>query len=167
MPPRIVVMGVSGCGKSTLAEALSKRLGFSMIEGDALHPAENIAAMQSGRPLTDEMRGPWLAAIAAAMEKALQTGPGAVASCSALKRSYRDILSQHGPVAFVHLDLPLAAARHRMADRPGHFMNAALAESQAATLEPLAPGETGIALDAMLGPELLTDAAAGWLQQHD
>lgn len=167
MAPRIVVMGVSGCGKSTLAGALSKRLGFSMIEGDALHPAGNIAAMQAGQPLTDEMRGPWLAAIADAMERALQTSPGVVASCSALKRSYRDVLSRHGPVVFVHLDLPLSAARQRMADRPGHFMNPALAQSQATTLEPLAADETGISLDATLAPDVLTDRAAEWLEKHD
>ncbi|MFV0410939.1 MAG: gluconokinase [Paracoccus sp. (in: a-proteobacteria)] len=156
-PRRIVVMGVSGCGKSTLARALAERLGYAMIEGGDLHPPENLAAMAAGHPLDDAMRAPWLDRIANRMEVALQESAGSIAACSALKRAYRNRLAQHGPVYFLHLALPLDAARSRMTGRQDHFMPPALAASQAALLEPLAPGEPGRTLGATRSPRQLLD----------
>ncbi len=100
----IIVAGVSGCGKSTVAKALAETCGYPFLEGDEYHPAENVAAMAAGRPLTDEMRWPWLRRLASsAVEKANGAG-GAVVSCSALKRAYRDLLrEQTGGCRFVLL----------------------------------------------------------------
>lgn len=145
-------MGVSGCGKSTLGQELSQRLGFGFLEGDGFHPPANIEAMAAGRPLDDAMRAPWLAALAEALHGAPS---GVVASCSALRRSYRDALQSGGPVVFVHLAIALPEARARMEARPSHFMNPALAESQQQSLEPLEADETGFTLDATAAPAAL------------
>ena len=100
----IVVMGVSGCGKSTVGQDLAKRLGWPMVEGDDLHSTENKTKMASGTPLTDEDRGPWLESI----RDWIDTAPShAIVTCSALKRSYRDILrTARGRVRFLHLMAP-------------------------------------------------------------
>lgn len=131
---RIVVMGVSGCGKTTVGLALAERLGASFVEGDQLHPQANVAKMAAGIPLTDADRWPWLDAVGAA----LAGDAPVVASCSALKRSYRDRLrTQAGtPLNFLHLAGDRAALAQRMAERPGHYMPVSLLDSQLATLEP-------------------------------
>ncbi|MCD2173410.1 gluconokinase [Rhizobium sp. C4] len=143
---RIVVMGVSGCGKSSLGEALAHRLGLPFIEGDALHPAENVAKMASGAPLTDEDRWPWLARVGEAL--AAPDG-GAVVSCSSLKRVYRDVLRREAGegVIFVHLHGSRELLLSRMQRRPGHFMPASLLDSQLATLETPGPDENAIPVD--------------------
>lgn len=79
-------MGVSGSGKTTLGGALAAELGLPFIEGDGLHPPANVAKMSAGTPLTDDDRWPWLDLIG----NALANVPGVVASCSALRRIYRD-----------------------------------------------------------------------------
>ncbi len=148
MPVAIVVMGVSGCGKSTLGEALAARLGTPFIEGDALHPAANIAKMAAGIPLDDTDRRPFLEAVADALQAA---GPGAVAACSALKRAYRDLLrSRAGCVTFVlpTMDRALLAARINI--RQNHFMPATLLDTQLTTLEPPTPDERAICIDGSL-----------------
>ena len=137
----VVVMGVSGSGKTTLAERLAAHLGARFIEGDSFHPAANIARMAAGRPLTDAMRRPWLVAVgrAAAAERA--GGRDVVVTCSALKRSYRDLLrAEAGPLTFLFLDGPAEVIAGRLARRQGHYMPASLLASQIATLE--RPGES-------------------------
>jgi gluconokinase len=86
-PQLVVVMGVSGCGKTTVARAVADRLGLPFQEGDALHPPANVAKMAGGRPLTDEDRAPWLAAVAAWLAARRSAGTGGVITCSALKRA--------------------------------------------------------------------------------
>ncbi len=143
---RIVVMGVSGCGKSSMGEALAHRLGLPFIEGDALHPSENVAKMAGGTPLTDEDRWPWLARVGQAL--AAPQG-GAIASCSSLKRVYRDVLRREAgdDVIFVHLHGSRELLLSRMQHRPGHFMPASLLDSQLATLEAPGPDENAIPVD--------------------
>jgi len=149
--PIVVVMGVSGSGKSTVGRALAAELGWPFAEGDDFHPPANVARMRAGQPLTDEQRAPWLAAIAAWTRD--QHG-GAVVACSALRRSYRDVLRGGGvDVRFVMLNVEPAVLAQRMAHRPEHFMPASLLASQLDTLEPLAPDEDGITLDAAGRPE--------------
>jgi gluconokinase len=153
-----VVMGVSGSGKSTVAAALAKRLGWQWQEGDDLHPFANVAKMAAGQPLTDDDRRPWLAAVSAWIADRRAAGESGVITCSALKRSYRDVLrasqsaegaegADGADIVFVYLagDRDLFAAR--LSGRHGHFMPPALLESQLATLEPPAPDERAITVD--------------------
>ena len=145
-PPLVVVMGESGSGKTTVGAALAQRLRVPFADADDFHPKANIDKMSAGIPLTDDDRGPWLATIAAWLGEHAESG--GVASCSALKRAYRDVLAAAAPhVFFVHLHGNPDVIAARVAGRPGHFMPTALVESQFATLEPLEPGERGAVLD--------------------
>jgi carbohydrate kinase (thermoresistant glucokinase family) len=129
-------MGVSGCGKSTVAEVLEQRLRWPFLEGDSLHPAANIAKMESGQPLTDEDRWPWLRRIATWIEERLDAGESGIVTCSALKRSYRDVLDRRGSgVFFVYLAGERATLEERMKARTGHFMPSSMLDSQLQTLE--------------------------------
>lgn len=152
----LVVMGVSGTGKSTVGALLAARLGRPLIEGDDLHPPENKAKMHAGLPLTDEDRGPWLRAVRDAMDAA---GRPTVVACSALRRSYRDILrTADGRVRFLHLVAKPEDLAARMAARTHHFMPPSLLASQLATLEPLQPDEDGLTLELGPTPEATTSA---------
>ena len=136
---RIIVMGVSGSGKSTLAEGLSKALSLPMKDGDEFHLPESIAKMSAGIALQDADRWPWLDRIASYLadnQQGPQGGAGAIVSCSALKRIYRDrIRQQAGPVVFLFLDGSPELIRQRMQERKGHYMQAGLLDSQLQTLE--------------------------------
>ncbi|MBR0650589.1 gluconokinase [Roseomonas terrae] len=133
----IVVMGVSGSGKSTVGGCLARDLGWMFEDGDAFHPAANVAKMSAGTPLTDDDRWPWLRAIAARIDVARGTVAPVVIGCSALKRAYRDVLRDgHGDVRFLHLAGSMDLITARQAARVGHFMPASLVASQFATLEP-------------------------------
>jgi carbohydrate kinase (thermoresistant glucokinase family) len=150
-------MGVSGSGKSTVGELVAERLGVPFVDGDALHPAANVAKMASGVPLTDDDRIPWLRAVGRALA---DTSPeGAVVACSALRHAYRDLIRSEAPDAlFAELDGDRALLAARMAARPGHFMPVSLLDSQLATLEPLRPGEDGLRLDVARPPAELAEA---------
>jgi len=156
-------MGVAGCGKSVVGERLAERLGARFIEGDRLHPPENIARMARGQPLSDADREGWLDAIGAALAAAKSESRAAVAACSALKRRYRDRLRSWRPeLRFVYLDIDRATAAARVAARQGHFMPASLVDSQFADLQPPERDEQAIALDARQPVEtLVAEAAAG------
>ncbi len=148
-------MGVSGSGKSTVGAALAARLGVPFVDADNLHPPANIAKMTSGQPLDDDDRYPWLEKVG---EWLADHRDGAVASCSALKRKYRDQLRAHCPgVEFVHLSGSAALIGGRLAARSGHFMPAALLRSQLDTLEPLGSDEAGITVDAGGDVEAIVD----------
>ncbi len=127
-------MGVSGSGKSTLASALAQVLAFPFIEGDDLHPQSNIVKMQAGQPLNDADRLPWLQAVAAALSNQSE---GVMASCSALKKSYRDLLREQTgePLYFICLTCDPDIIAARMQGRHGHFMPASLLASQLASFE--------------------------------
>lgn len=156
---RVVVMGVAGCGKSQLGAALAKAARAEFVEGDALHPPENIAKMAAGRALTDADRAPWLAACGAA----LAAHPRAVLACSALRIGYRDALRAAVPVLrFLYLAVPEPVLAARLAARQGHFMPPALLASQLATLEVPGP-EEAITLDGTLTPEAVLRAALAHL----
>ena len=132
----ILLMGVSGCGKTTVGQRLADRLGCSYQEGDALHPPENVAKMAGSTPLTDADRMPWLAAVASWIDARRAAGERGVVSCSALKRSYRQLLIGDRPdVRLVYLRGSREQLAARLAGRTGHFMPAGLLTSQLATLE--------------------------------
>ena len=137
-----VLMGVSGCGKSSVRRALSILCDMTFIDGDDLHPAANIAKMASGQPLTDADRAPWLGVVG---ETLAQTPGPVVIGCSALNRTYRDIIRTRvpEPVRFVHLDAAERVLAARLKARAGHFMPPALLQSQFEALEGLAAGELG------------------------
>ncbi len=157
----IVVMGVSGCGKSTIGSALAGALGRPFVEGDALHPPENVARMAAGVPLTDADRAGWLDALAARLAEARSSGQPVVMSCSALKRSYRDRLRAAEPaLQLLHLQGAAAELERRLQQRSGHYMPASLLPSQLATLEPTQADEDALVLDIALPPELIVQAAA-------
>jgi gluconokinase len=142
----VVVMGVSGSGKTTLGMALAERLGWTYVEADDQHPPENIAKMAAGIPLTDEDRVPFLTNVADKL--AAGKDEGVIATCSALKRSYRDLIRDRaGPVAFVMQVLTPEALRARMKHREGHFMPASLLDSQFASLELPGADENAIFVD--------------------
>ena len=164
----VVVMGVAGCGKSVVGSALAEALGCRFIEGDKLHPPENVARMAGGQPLTDAHREGWLGAVGAQLSEAARAGTGGVAACSALKRAYRDRLRRFCPgLVFVHLAIDKEAARARVGRRKGHFMPATLVDSQFATLEPPMADETALTLDGTRPVAELVAEAAAFLKARD
>lgn len=148
IPLHVVVMGVAGCGKSAVGERIAEQLGLPLVEGDGFHPVANIAKMQQGVALDDDDRSGWLARLAAELAK---RPLGAVLTCSALKRAYRERLRLGAPgLRFVHLALSETDALERVAGRAGHFYPPSLVASQFAALEDPA-GEAGVVVvDALL-----------------
>jgi ribose 5-phosphate isomerase A len=148
-PPILVVMGVSGSGKSTIAEELSARLGWPFEEGDSLHPEANIAKMHAGIPLTDADRLPWLERVAAWIDGQRSTRQPGIITCSALKRTYRQIIIGDRPeVRLVYLRGGRDLIAEHLAGRHGHFMPPALLRSQIDTLEEPDPSEDPLTVDA-------------------
>lgn len=162
----IVAMGVSGCGKSTTGQALADHFGWPFIEGDAFHPAANVAKMRAGTPLGDDDRAPWLRALADEIARNEALGQSSIMGCSALKRAYRDILRTGAPrVRFLHVHGSRELLMQRLNARSGHFFPPKLLDSQLATLEPLAPDEDGVVVDMALAVQNQVHAALDWLQR--
>ncbi|WDQ98910.1 gluconokinase [Devosia sp. J2-20] len=137
-PARIIIaMGVSSSGKSTVGQSIARRLHVPFLDGDGYHPDANVEKMRAGTPLTDEDRWPWLERLALALHEAADRKDAAVGACSALKRSYRDFLTQKAgePILFVYLDGSRDVIGERMARRSHEYMPTSLLDSQFATLE--------------------------------
>jgi gluconokinase len=142
-------MGVAGAGKTTVAQLLAERLGCQFLEGDDFHPAANVEKMRRGQPLSDADRLPWLQQIAASIDTLQAQGRCGVITCSALKQHYREILiGSRRNVKLVYLAGSMDLIRGRLAARQGHFMPAALLESQFAALEAPGADEHPIIADA-------------------
>jgi gluconokinase len=155
-PVVLVFMGVSGCGKTTVAAILAGRLGWPFEEGDAMHPQSNIEKMAAGHPLTDEDRSPWLEKVARWVEERLAAGENGLITCSALKRSYRDVINRRGSgVVFVYLAGSKETIAARLAVRHGHFMPSSLLDSQFADLEEPTSDEPAIRVDIGPPPEVI------------
>ncbi|MFN0192625.1 MAG: gluconokinase [Aestuariivirga sp.] len=159
-----IVMGVSSCGKTSVGEALAAVLGADFTEGDRLHPKSNVEKMSAGIALTDEDRWPWLALVG----QALQGDTGRIASCSALKRAYRQhIAAKAGrPVAFVFLDGSRELLEQRIAVRKNHFMPPSLLASQLATLERPGSDEWAMTFDIARPIDDIVAQAGAWLLQQ-
>ncbi len=149
-------MGVSGCGKSTVAGVLAGRLGWDFGEGDDLHPPANVAKMAAGHPLTDDDRWPWLERVAQWIREHTDAGRPGIITCSALKRSYRDIL-RGDHVVFVYLHGTREQIAKRLAARHGHYMPPELLDSQFATLEVPGDDEHALAINIGPPPDVLAD----------
>lgn len=163
--PPLIVMGVSGCGKSTVGSMLSARLGAQFKDGDDLHPAANKIKMGAGIPLSDEDRKPWLEEIGRTLRRLQDAGTPLIIACSALKRSYRDLLRHHTPdVVFVHLNGDRETLLARMNARENHFMPSSLLDSQLSALEPLDVDEKHVKADIRLAPEVLVEDICERLQ---
>lgn len=162
--PPIVVMGVQGSGKSTLGALLAARLGVRFVDGDDLHSEQNKQLMAAGTPLTDGNRLPWLHAVGEELARGAATG--VVVACSALKRSYRDLLRGHAPDLFVlhpYGERDLVAAR--ISAREHEYMPPSLLVSQYNTLEFLARDESGLTVDIALPPDVIIDRVWGHLTE--
>jgi gluconokinase len=155
----VLVMGVSGSGKSTIGTLLARRLGWPFLDADDVHPAANIAKMTAGIPLTDADRQPWLRTVAAWLARGQGEGEPGVVACSALKRSYRDLLRRAAPgLRVVYLASDPELLRQRMAHRRGHFFPLALLDTQLRDLEVPGPDEDPIVADAADPPEKIVDS---------
>lgn len=153
-PQFVIVMGVSGSGKTTVAKALADTMTWTYVEGDELHPQANVEKMRAGIPLTDEDRWPWLRKIGEWIDEHEHQAKSAVITCSALKRSYRDLLREGRPgVVFCHVDVSREELERRLAERKGHYMPASLLQSQLDTLEPLQKDEPGVVVESVGGEE--------------
>ncbi len=161
----VVIMGVAGCGKSSFAAALSQAMGWQLIEGDEFHPAENVNKMRAGIALTDEDRAGWLDVLAGEL---VQRGPHAVLTCSALKKAYRDRLRKSVPgLRFVHLDLTREQSMARVTQRPGHYFQPALVDSQFAALEKPVDESGVLTADATQSIETIQAQVCAWLQTKE
>jgi gluconokinase len=155
----VVIMGAAGAGKTTIGRALATQLGWSFVDGDDLHPQENVRKMHAGIGLTDADRAPWLAALHAVIAQAIDRREGVVLACSALKRRYREILrGDCRNVRFVHLRAPEPELLRRLTTRREHFAGPNLIGSQLATLEePALDERQAIIVDATAPPARILD----------
>lgn len=144
-------MGVAGSGKTTLGSLLARRLGYAFHEGDEYHSPASIEKMASGIPLEDADRWPWLERIRSAMRERCGRGEGAVFACSALRQSYRRFLRDGvDGIRFVYLKADPGTLRARLESREGHYMSAAMLDSQ---LESLEEPDDAIEVDVRDTPE--------------
>jgi gluconokinase len=150
----VIIMGAAGAGKSTIGAALGADLGWPFIDADDFHTPANVEQMRQGIGLTDDDRGPWLARVRQAMLDRCAMGQPAVVACSALKRSYRQILTEGvTDPRFVHLRADEVLLRNRLSTRRGHFAGPALASTQLHDLE--TPETEAVIVDAALPPQEL------------
>lgn len=160
----MVIMGVSGSGKTVLGQSLGKRLGIPFIDADDLHPASNKALMVAGIPLTDADRVPWLNVVAATIAKGVSENQPGVVACSALKRTYRDLLRTLVPdLLLIYIDGAAEVIARRLEDREHEYMPASLLASQIATLEQPEADEAYIRVPAELTVEESADLILGTL----
>ena len=153
----IVIFGVSGAGKTTVGKTLAEQLGWRFLEADDFHSAANIEKMRNGHPLTDEDRWPWLDCLRKQIEQLLSVGENGVLACSALKRAYRNRLRVSDEVTFVFLRGDYALVEKQLRSRHGHFMNAALLQSQFDDLEEPQSDENVLTIELGRTPEEIVE----------
>jgi gluconokinase len=161
-------MGVSATGKTEAGKLMAEELGFEFIEGDEQHPQSNIDKMSAGIPLTDEDRMPWLRTLADLIAERDAAGVSTILTCSALRKSYRDMLrsATTGEIFFVHLHAPFDVLLGRMSHRSKHFMPTSLLQSQFDTLEPLEDDEVGAVVDVSPPVDVVVAEAVGAVRKR-
>jgi gluconokinase len=160
----VVLMGVSGSGKTTVGKLLATVLGAEFAEGDKYHPPQNVEKMRLGIPLDDVDRWPWLEILSAEIDRWLAAKKTVILACSALKRSYREVLAKGRPeVRFVYLKGEQALLRVRLDGRRGHYMPASLLASQIAALE---PPTDAITVDIAGSPQTIVAEIRRYLDQR-
>ncbi|WP_033069186.1 gluconokinase [Thalassospira australica] len=163
----VVVMGVSGSGKTEVARRLASKTDNICLDADDHHPKANVERMSRGVALNDEMRWPWLEAVAKAAQQVGQTDKTVFIACSALKRSYRDLLREKlGQLSFVFLEGTRDVIQTRLESRVGHFMPSALLDSQLADLEPPGPDENCVTVFIDAPIETVVSMAVTRLENH-
>lgn len=163
----IVVMGVSGCGKSSVAQHLAKHFEYEFVEADDFHPQENLDHMASGKPLTDEMRAPWIQLLQAHLKQAAKAKRSCVMSFSGLRRLHRaKIRDLPFDALFIHLEACKQLISDRINSRAGHFMPASLLDSQYQALEPANKKEKLISINVEQSLEDVHKAAISAAAQH-
>lgn len=154
----IIIMGPTASGKTTVGRLLATRLGRPFYDADDFHSSSNVAKMRAGIPLDDSDRWPWLDVLHELLRQKSASGEAVVLACSALKHSYRERLTRGlSDVAFVYLKAPGELLRRRLDDRVGHYMSAALLESQ---LHDLEEPTHALVIDASLPPDRLVEQIA-------
>ena len=132
-----------------MAGELAGRLDWPMADGDDFHPPTSIAKMRSGEPLSDDDRLPWLEAIGRWIDRQLAANRPAIVTCSALRRRYREVLSDgRSGVWFAYLEVRPGELARRVGRRRDHFMPVSLVDDQLKFLEPLGPDEPGMVVNA-------------------
>ena len=131
----IILMGVSGCGKTTVGKQLAAALDWRFYDADDFHSSTAIEKMAAGVALTDADRLPWLKRLRGLIDDGLGRDLPSILACSALKKSYRDILTTGNNAIIIYLKADHSLIEKRLAARQNHFMPAALLHSQFSTLE--------------------------------
>ena len=132
----IILIGVAGSGKTTVGRILAARLGYEFHDADDFHSPQNREKMRRGIALSDAERSPWLHAVRDLVQRCLAEKRSAIIACSALKRSYRNLLIvDTAKVKVVYLQGSRELIALRLAHRAGHFFDPRLLQSQFDTLE--------------------------------
>lgn len=165
----VICFGVSGCGKSTLAQALAQRLGWHFVEADDFHSQQNKQHMASGRPLTDDMRNPWLARILEHLKESELAGRDTVLAFSGLRRQHRQALREQlgSELLFLHLRISRDQLAARLQQRKDHFMPASLMDSQFEALQDPSAETDVCQLEASQAVNDLLSSSLLVIQQHN
>jgi carbohydrate kinase (thermoresistant glucokinase family) len=124
--------------------------------------------MRRGTPLTDADRIPWLHKIGEEIDGWRARGECGVLTCSALKRSYRDvIIGGRQNVVLVYLKGSRDLIHQRVAARHEHFMPIALLDSQFAALEEPTSDEHPIVVDVGGKPDEIAHDIVRQLEKRE
>ncbi len=146
-PALFIVMGVSGTGKSSLAKALAEQFSITYLDADDFHSEQAKKHMAANKPLTDDMRKPWLKAILAHLQSLYQQGKSVALAYSGLKAEHRALFRDlpFGCHFFCLLgDEKLIVGR--MSQREGHFFSPELLDSQFEAMEFPKVNETDVSV---------------------